>query len=84
MTISIDGRIKTIAIDGRIKPKEAKDHVSLERINFTKFLGVIIVENLKWKNHIDAILKLFHEILRCKAKWNIMCLDIFYILYIVL
>ena len=33
------------------------DDVSLERVNSTKFLGVIIDENLTWKNHIDAISK---------------------------
>ena len=33
------------------------DNVSLERVNSTKFLGVIIDENLTWKNHIDAISK---------------------------
>ena len=33
------------------------DDMSLERVNFTKFLGVIIDENLTWKNHIDAISK---------------------------
>ena len=31
------------------------DNVSLERVNSTKFLGVIIDENLTWKNQIDAI-----------------------------
>ena len=33
------------------------DYVSLERVNCTKFLGVIIDENLTWKHHIDAISK---------------------------
>ena len=33
------------------------DDVSLERVNSTKFLGVIIDENLNWKHHIDAISK---------------------------
>ena len=33
------------------------DNVSLERVNSTKFLGVIIDEHLTWKNHIDAIAK---------------------------
>ena len=31
------------------------DDVSLERVNFMKFLCVIINENLTWKNHLDAI-----------------------------
>ena len=33
------------------------DDVSLEKSNFSKFLGVIIDKNLTWKNHIDAISK---------------------------
>ena len=33
------------------------DNVSLERVNSTKFLGVIIDENLTWKNHIDTVSK---------------------------
>ena len=33
------------------------DGVSLNRVSSTKFLGVIIDENLTWKNHIDAISK---------------------------
>ena len=31
------------------------DDIKLERVNNTKFLGVIIDENLTWKNHIDEI-----------------------------
>ncbi len=31
--------------------------VSLQRVGYTKFLGVIIDENLTWKKHIDAISK---------------------------
>ena len=33
------------------------DDVKLARVNNTKFLGVIIDENLTWKNHIDGISK---------------------------
>jgi hypothetical protein len=33
------------------------DDTELERVNRTKFLGVIIDENLTWKNHIDGITK---------------------------
>ena len=33
------------------------DNISLERVKFTKFLGVVIDENLTWKNHVDAISK---------------------------
>ena len=32
-------------------------NLSLERVNSTKFLGVVIDENLTWKHHIDAISK---------------------------
>ena len=31
------------------------DGMSLNRVSSTKFLGVIVDENLMWKNHIDAI-----------------------------
>ena len=41
------------------------DEVSLERVNSTKFLGVIIDENLTWKHHIDAISRLFPGTLEC-------------------
>ena len=33
------------------------DDVKLARVNNTKFLGVIIDENLIWRNHIDGITK---------------------------
>ena len=33
------------------------DGKQLHRVTKTKFLGVIIDENLSWKNHIDAISK---------------------------
>ena len=33
------------------------DDVKLARVNNTKFLGVIINENLTWKKHIDGISK---------------------------
>ena len=35
------------------------DNTKLERITKNKFLGVIIDENLTWKNHIDGITKQF-------------------------
>ena len=33
------------------------DGVTLERVNTTKFLGVIIDDNLTWKHHIDGLTK---------------------------
>lgn len=33
------------------------DDVNLDRVNITKFLGVLIDENLTWKYHIEAISK---------------------------
>ena len=33
------------------------DNTVLERVKFTKFLGVLIDECLTWKNHIDCISK---------------------------
>ena len=41
----------------KVKLKVKLDDVSLNRVSSTKFLGVIIDENLTWKNHIDAISK---------------------------
>ena len=32
-------------------------NTALERVKFTKFLGVLIDECLTWKNHIDCISK---------------------------
>ena len=46
----------------KVKLNIKLDGVSLSS---TKFLGVIIDENLTWKNHIDAISKLSQEILEC-------------------
>ena len=39
------------------KPNIQLDDESLSRISSTKFLEVIIDENLTWRNHIDAISK---------------------------
>ena len=33
------------------------DNTELDRVTKTKFLGVMINENLTWKNHIDVITK---------------------------
>ena len=33
------------------------DDTNLQKVSFIKFLGVIIDENLTWKNHIDGISK---------------------------
>ena len=41
----------------KVKHNIKLDGVSLNRVSSTKFLGVIIDENLTWKNHIDAISK---------------------------
>ena len=49
----------------KVKLNIKPDGVSLNRVSSTKFLGVIIDENLTWKNHIDAISKLSQEILEC-------------------
>ena len=49
----------------KVKLNIKLDGVSLSRVSSTKFLGVIIDENLTWKNHIDAIQKLSQEILEC-------------------
>ena len=38
--------------------------------NFTKFLGVIIDENLTWKNHIDAISKTISRNIGMLSKLN--------------
>ena len=44
------------------------DNVSLERVNSTKFLDVIIDESLTWKNHIDAISKTISRNIRMLSK----------------
>ena len=41
----------------KVKLNVKLDCVSLNRVSSTKFLGVIIDENLTWKNPIDAISK---------------------------
>ena len=33
------------------------DNTKLERVKQTKFLGVLIDENLSWRNHIDNLSK---------------------------
>ena len=33
------------------------DDTSLERVDYTKFLGVLIDENLTWKTHINCVSK---------------------------
>ena len=51
------------------------DDVSLEKVSSTKFLGVIIDENLTWKNHIDAISKTISRNIGIltKLKHYVMC-----------
>ena len=39
------------------------DNTRLERVFITKFLGVIIDENLTWKDHIDGVTKQYRGIL---------------------
>ena len=41
----------------KVKLNIKLDGVSLNRVSSTNLLGVIIDENLTWKNHIDAISK---------------------------
>ena len=41
----------------KVKLNVKRDSVSLNRVSSTKILGVIIDENLTWKNHIDVISK---------------------------
>lgn len=43
--------------DSQLKLNVILDDTDLERVNRTKFLGVIIDENLTWKNHIEGITK---------------------------
>ena len=38
-----------------ILPDLVMDNIKLERKNVTKFLGVLVDENLSWENHIDSI-----------------------------
>ena len=63
---SDDGRTDTIQILASIlvntlllrkKINVVLDDVSLERVNSTKFHGIIIDENLTWKHHINTISK---------------------------
>ena len=50
------------------------NHISLKRVRFTKFLGVIIDDQLKWSNHIlyikNKIAKGFGIILRTRKFFN--------------
>ena len=50
------------------------NNVSLERVQCTKFLGIIIDDGLKWKNHIsyikNKIAKGFGIILRARNIFN--------------
>ena len=44
------------------------DSVSLKRVESTKFLGIIIDENLTWKKHIDVISKTISRNVVCLPK----------------
>ena len=36
-------------------PTMTSNNIEIKRENFVKFLGVIIHENLTWKNHIEVV-----------------------------
>ena len=52
-----DSELTSFSDVEKVKLNIKLDGVSLNRVSSTKFLGVIIDENLTWKNHIDAISK---------------------------
>ena len=52
-----DSELTSSSVVEKVKLNIKLDGVSLNRVSSTKFLGVIIDENLTWKNHIDAISK---------------------------
>ena len=60
------------------------DDTRLERVNKTKFLGVIIDENLTWKNRIDGITKIKSEILEWSTSVSSLFLSASFELCIVL
>ena len=49
----------------KVKLNVKLDGVSLNRVSSTKFWGIIIDENLTWKNHMDAITKTISR------SWNV-------------
>ena len=55
--VNEQGNIKKHNVNSNKKVNIVLDDVSLEKVNRTKFLGVVIDENLTWKCHIDAISK---------------------------
>ena len=60
------------------------DNKSLNRVNFTKFLGVTIDENLTWKHHIDAITKTISRNIGMMTKLkHFLPKNILYTLYII-
>ena len=54
--VPINDKDKNMLLDKQ-KISIILDNVSLNRVSSTKFLGVVIDENLTWKNHIDTISK---------------------------
>ena len=68
----------------KVKFNVKLDGVSLNRVNSTKFLGVIIDENLTWKITLMHFQRLSQEILECWQSLNILYLKTYYIHYIVL
>ena len=68
----------------KVKLNVKLDGVSLNRVSSTKFLGVIIDENLTWKNHIDAISKTISRNIGMLTKLKHFVLKTYCIHYIVL
>ena len=64
------------------------NHISLKKVKFTKFLGVIIDDQLKWSNHIlyikNKIAKGFGIILRPQKFFNRKTLQNFFLIIIYL
>ena len=55
------------------------DNVELSRVNKTKFLGVLIDEDLIWKDHIPQMqyIKQYHEMLGWLINWSILFQNVY-------